>query len=272
MTNVKSLLTLYVKMGGSLTDTYADIAGGIPVGQYSTISDAIIACSKKYSSGGGSYTLPTASADTKGGVKIGSGLSMDGEVLSATGGAEKFVVTLTEDDGTWTADETIAEIVAADEANQIVVAKYPNESVYVELPLNFAVDTQEVSGAFFVGLKNAGNDNAIVSVTCFNQGGEDVIQVTETPIPTSSNEPLVVTLTADQSTGNFVGDKTFGEVNTAIGAGKNVVLSGTLGAPMKIVPNGIVLDGSTYKLTIPFDGQFVVLQGAENDYITVSGN
>lgn len=32
---------------------------------------------------GGSYTLPTASADTKGGIKIGSGLSMEGEVLSA---------------------------------------------------------------------------------------------------------------------------------------------------------------------------------------------
>lgn len=32
---------------------------------------------------GDPYTLPTASADTKGGVKIGSGLSMTGEVLSA---------------------------------------------------------------------------------------------------------------------------------------------------------------------------------------------
>ena len=31
----------------------------------------------------GSYTLPTASAETKGGVKIGSGLTMTGEVLSA---------------------------------------------------------------------------------------------------------------------------------------------------------------------------------------------
>lgn len=35
---------------------------------------------------GGAYTLPTASADTKGGVKIGSGLTMTGDVLSATGG------------------------------------------------------------------------------------------------------------------------------------------------------------------------------------------
>lgn len=32
--------------------------------------------------GGGGYTLPTASAETKGGVKIGTGLTMTGEVLS----------------------------------------------------------------------------------------------------------------------------------------------------------------------------------------------
>lgn len=36
--------------------------------------------------GGGSYTLPTASETIKGGVKIGDGLQMDGEVLSTTGG------------------------------------------------------------------------------------------------------------------------------------------------------------------------------------------
>lgn len=32
------------------------------------------------------YELPTASADTKGGVKIGAGLVMEGDTLSATGG------------------------------------------------------------------------------------------------------------------------------------------------------------------------------------------
>lgn len=32
------------------------------------------------------YTLPTASADTKGGIKIGAGLTMNGDVLSTTGG------------------------------------------------------------------------------------------------------------------------------------------------------------------------------------------
>lgn len=46
-------------------------------GSLTTLDDAI-------SSGGGSYTLPTASESTKGGVKIGSGLSMSGEVLNNT--------------------------------------------------------------------------------------------------------------------------------------------------------------------------------------------
>lgn len=45
-------------------------------GSLITIDDAIS------SGGGGGYTLPTASAETKGGVKIGSGLSMSGEVLN----------------------------------------------------------------------------------------------------------------------------------------------------------------------------------------------
>lgn len=37
-------------------------------------------------SGGGDYVLPTASATVKGGIKVGSGLTMTGDVLSATGG------------------------------------------------------------------------------------------------------------------------------------------------------------------------------------------
>lgn len=39
---------------------------------------------------GGSYTLPTASATVKGGVKIGSGLQMNGETLSTTGGGSSY--------------------------------------------------------------------------------------------------------------------------------------------------------------------------------------
>lgn len=52
-------------------------------GSITTMDDAI-------SSGGGSYTLPTASADTKGGVKVGAGLTMDGETLKVTGGVVDY--------------------------------------------------------------------------------------------------------------------------------------------------------------------------------------
>ena len=42
--------------------------------------------------GGGDYTLPTASASTKGGVKIGTGLSMSGDVLNAVSGDSDYVL------------------------------------------------------------------------------------------------------------------------------------------------------------------------------------
>ena len=48
-------------------------------GSLSTLGDEL-----NNGGGGSSYTLPTASADTKGGVKIGAGLTMDGEVLKNT--------------------------------------------------------------------------------------------------------------------------------------------------------------------------------------------
>ena len=53
-TTVKSLQDLYVKLGGSLTDTYEGIAGGSPVGEMSLIPDIIAAVTEKAGSGGGS--------------------------------------------------------------------------------------------------------------------------------------------------------------------------------------------------------------------------
>lgn len=53
MTTIKSLQGMYVKLGGSLTDTYSDIADGTPVGQLTTIPEMIQACTKKATSGGG---------------------------------------------------------------------------------------------------------------------------------------------------------------------------------------------------------------------------
>lgn len=45
-----------------------------------------------YRSGGGSYTLPTASATVLGGIKVGSGLSITSGVLSTTGGGAGMAI------------------------------------------------------------------------------------------------------------------------------------------------------------------------------------
>lgn len=262
MTNVKSLLEMYVKMGGSLTDTYADIAGGVPVGQYSTISDAILACSKKYSAGGG-------------------------------GGAEKFVVTLTQDAQTeeWTADKTIAEIVEAYDAGQIVVALYPvSGSVFAEIPCNVAAVVSSRSVAVFCGnyaLESSAYN--VASITASNAGGDDAwyVGVIENPVGVpsysssnngqvlgvsssslawvDSNAPLIVTLTADQSTGNFVGDKTYKEVYDAFMAGQNCILS----IPSAFSAVSVLSVGHESGYSIIASNE-ISATGSADDYITVT--
>ena len=46
MNTIQALQALYLKLGGNLTDTYAGIAGGIPVGDYVLIPDMIAACAQ----------------------------------------------------------------------------------------------------------------------------------------------------------------------------------------------------------------------------------
>lgn len=72
--NVQALRALYVVLGGELTDTYEDIANGVPVSDYAVIPDVIMAISKKATSGSGS-DLPTVTDDD------------DGKVLGVSGGA-----------------------------------------------------------------------------------------------------------------------------------------------------------------------------------------
>lgn len=64
-TNLEALKAVYVKNGGSLTDTYEDIAGGAPVSAYKTLKDAIAALSKLTLGGGGSG-LPDVTAEDNG--------------------------------------------------------------------------------------------------------------------------------------------------------------------------------------------------------------
>ena len=52
--------------------------GGVKIGQRLTIQDGVLSADEQ----GGNYVLPTASSSVKGGVKVGSGLNISNEVLS----------------------------------------------------------------------------------------------------------------------------------------------------------------------------------------------
>lgn len=99
-TTVQALQALYVKLGGSLTDTYDDIADGATVADYATIPDMVDAVAKKAQSGGG------------GG--------------STTG----MIVTFTASGGTYSADKTLSEITEAFTSTKNVIG-YNSETGYV---------------------------------------------------------------------------------------------------------------------------------------------
>ena len=62
--NVYALKELFKALGGDLTDTYAAIADGAAVGDYSTIADCILAIAQIV----GGSKLPEVSADDNGKV------------------------------------------------------------------------------------------------------------------------------------------------------------------------------------------------------------
>lgn len=92
-TTVQALQALYVKLGGSLTDTYDDIAGGATVADYATIPDMVDAIAE----------------------------------VSATSG---MIVTFTASGGTYSADKTLSEITEAFTSTKNVIG-YNSETGYV---------------------------------------------------------------------------------------------------------------------------------------------
>ena len=108
------------------------------------------------------YTLPTASANDLGGVKVGSGLSIDGNgVLSASGGADEFVFTITpvtvadQQNITQYSDKTPSEIRQAYEDGKVIICKIvKGNNTYT---LNEVVASFYPSNLFIGGYTNVDN-------------------------------------------------------------------------------------------------------------------
>ena len=99
-TKIDSLKALYVKLGGSLTDTYSDIAPGVPVADYSVISDMIFAVKEVASSGSGDLSNYYTKEET------------DLEIQSQISDCKKQAVVTcnTQEKNSFTADKTLEEI------------------------------------------------------------------------------------------------------------------------------------------------------------------
>lgn len=119
-TTIEALQALYIKLGGALTDTYENIADGAQVGNYTTIPDMIQACTKKAGAGGGS-ALPAVTADDN--DKVLAVVNGAWDKSDAPSGGNDYKVAISTDGQTITVDKSVADIVAAAEADKHVYAK-----------------------------------------------------------------------------------------------------------------------------------------------------
>lgn len=169
---VKALQDLYVKLGGSLTDTYNGIANGIKVGLYKRIPDIIEAVKEKASGGAG---LPEVTAADNGDVLTvveGAWAKADapsgGDVLNVG-----FSVSFTDPSNpVYSCDTSFADIAAAYASGTQVIATMDGwqASYYVfsadELGGAFSVSFVQFSGGYmYVYNVNFGDDEGTESVT-----------------------------------------------------------------------------------------------------------
>lgn len=104
----------------------------------------------------GSYTLPTASADTKGGVKIGSGLTMTGDVLSVSSGGGS--------------DKTYGTPVSITSATEQSKYTCPSDGIVILNPIS-------VSDNHYIRLKTSsiGNDDIIMGCAFGHAGSGSTV-------------------------------------------------------------------------------------------------
>lgn len=206
-------------------------------------------------SGGGS-SLPSMTGKNGKvlGVTLDSEDNEQAEWVTPSGGAEKFVVTLTQDTQTqdtqtetWTADKTVAEIVAADAAGKIVECKVETELGTLSVPLVQAdsITIEEIT-SYIVLFSCFVTDFGLVVDGMTNEG-TDAWELIKTPIPTSSNAPLIVTVTTQDGT-TYTGDKTFAEIEEAYDANR-VIWADVMGTRVSLTTIDKVNEGAVFELT-----------------------
>lgn len=129
-------------------------------------------------SGGGSYTLPAATASVRGGIRVGSGLTITGDVLSATGGGTPVdAYTKTESDAKYETktDATTALALKADKTTTYTKTETDAAiTAAVPAPYTLPVATASVLGGVKQGTNITIAADGTISSTASGGGGGDV--------------------------------------------------------------------------------------------------
>lgn len=170
-TTVQALQALYVRLGGSLTDTYDNIADGATVADYATIPDMVDAIAQISKA---ENLINSVSNDDNGKVLT----VVDGAAEFAEPETNTFVVNYAEDeDENISCDKTAAEIYAAYESGKTITATVPRAGATVVMRL-FAITSiqgqimislsafgESVSGFLGISVLHAGDDNGNEQIT-----------------------------------------------------------------------------------------------------------
>lgn len=171
-TTVQALQALYVKLGGSLTDTYDNIADGATVADYATIPDMVDAIAQISKA---ENLINSVSNDDNGKVLT----VVDGAAEFAEPGTNTFIATYTMDamneHANISCDKTASEIYAAYESGKTITAQltgvsrvpavmhlFAITSIQGQNVINFsAFGQRDESGSGFLGISvlHAGDDN-----------------------------------------------------------------------------------------------------------------
>lgn len=169
---VNSLKDLYVSLGGQLTDTFEDIAGGVPVADYTTIPDVIEACSQI---AGSTIELPAVSGADNGKVlKVIEGAWAKGtdESLPAVTAEDAGKILGVTEQGEWapeTAPTELPAVTSSDNGKALIVSNgaWGAGDIPTELPAVTGSDNGKVlkvaNGAW-----GAGTDNELPDVNINN--------------------------------------------------------------------------------------------------------
>ena len=195
---VNSLKDLYESLGGQLTDTFEDIAGGVPVADYTTIPDVIEACSQI---AGSTIELPAVSGSDNGKVlKVIEGEWAKGtdESLPAVTADDNGKV-LKVADGAWGVgtDESLPAVSASDNGKILKVA---NGAWGVDIADGLPAVTSSDNGKMLKVKSGAWNTSQVISKRTVTAQ----VATTATTLSFSSNDysgnPLVGISITDPTT------------------------------------------------------------------------